>query len=114
VGGNLSLVALVALNSGCISSEKIEYRDAPRAKVEFESDAAGKSFYEGLAKLQNRRHRNESKTDVALPIVFEHKHRVIEGDNVAFNEAVQRCDANGDGKITESEARIFSESFSGR
>jgi hypothetical protein len=25
-----------------------------------------------------------------------------------------RCDANGDGKITKTEERIFSESFSGR
>lgn len=106
--------AWLSLNTGCISTERTEYRDAERVKVEFESDAAGRSFYEGLSKLQNQRPRNESKTDVALPIIFEHKHRVVEGDNVPFNEAVHRCDTNQDGRITEVEARIFCESMSKR
>lgn len=108
------LLSLLLLNAGCISTEKTEYRDVERAKVEFESDTAGRSFYEGLSKMQNRRPRNESRTDVALPIVFEHKHRVVEGDNVLFNEAVQRCDSNKDGRITETEARIFCDSMSKR
>ena len=104
-----ALAATALLGAGCISTEKTEYREAERVKVEFESDAAGRSFYEGLAKMQGRRSRSESKTDISIPVVFEHRHRVVEGENVAFNEAVRKCDTNGDGKITESEARIFSE-----
>jgi hypothetical protein len=110
-----SLTALAAsalLAAGCISTEKTEYREAERAKVEFESDTAGRSFYEGLAKLQSRRNRSESKTDISIPVVFEHRHRVIEGETLAFNDAVRKCDTNADGKITESEARIFSEHMS--
>jgi len=101
-------VALL-LVTGCISTEKTEYREVERVKVEFESDAAGRAFYEGLAKLQSRRNRTESKTDISIPVVFEHRHRVVEGENVAFNEAVHKCDTNGDGKITETEANIFAE-----
>ena len=49
----------------------------------------------------------ENKTEVSLPIIFECKQRVIEGEGIAFNQAVRRCDTNGDGLITEAEARIF-------
>jgi hypothetical protein len=46
---------------------------------------------------------------VAIPFVFDHKRRVIPGQNVAFNDAVALCDTNQDGKITESEAQIFAD-----
>jgi hypothetical protein len=110
ITSSLTVFATTALlTSGCISTERTEYREVERVKVEFESDAAGRAFYEGLAKLQSRRNRTESKTDISIPVVFEHRHRVVEGENVAFNEAVHKCDTNGDGKITETEARIFAE-----
>jgi len=85
------------------------YRDQDRVKVEFENDSAGRLFYEALSKLQSRRGRSESKTEVSIPVVFDHKRRVVEGESVAFNRAVHRCDTNGDGRITEAEARIFAE-----
>ena len=105
------LLALTVISSGCISTTKTVYNEPERLKVEFENDSAGKLFYEALSKAP-RSNRSESKTDISIPIVFEHKHQVIEGTNVAFNDAVRRCDTNGDGKITELEARIFSEAGS--
>src|SRR5688572_33406370 len=105
------LLALAVANTGCISTTKTVYNEPERLKVEFENDTAGKLFYETLSK-QPRSNRSESKTDISIPIVFEHKHQVIEGTNVAFNDAVRRCDTNGDGKITELEAKIYSESAS--
>ena len=103
------LLALASVSTGCISTQKTVYREQERMKVEFENDAAGRLFYEALSKIQERTGRSETKTEVSLPIVFEHKQRVVEGESVAFNNAVRRCDTNGDGKITELEARIFSE-----
>ena len=102
-------LALAALNTGCISTEQTVYQDQERVKVEFENDTAGRLFYEALSKQQSRRGRSESKTEVSIPVVFDHKRRVVEGEGVAFNRAVRRCDTNGDGRITELEARIFAE-----
>jgi hypothetical protein len=102
-------LALAAMNTGCISTEKTVYQEQDRAKVEFENDTAGRLFYEALSKLQSRHGRSESKTEVSIPVVFDHKRRVVEGESVAFNQAVRRCDTNGDGRITELEARIFAE-----
>ena len=102
-------LALAALNTGCISTEQTVYQDQERVKIEFENDTAGRLFYEALSKQQSRRGRSESKTEVSIPVVFDHKRRVVEGESVAFNQAVRRCDTNGDGRITELEARIFAE-----
>jgi len=103
-------LALGGLNSGCISTDETVYRDEERLKVSFENDTAGRLFYETLSKPGGQPGRAESSTQVSLPVVFHHKRRVVEGEAVAFNRAVRRCDTNGDGRITELEARIFSES----
>ena len=102
-------LAVAALNTGCISTEQTVYQDQERVKVEFENDTAGRLIYEALSKQQSQRGRSESKTEVSIPVVFDHKRRVVEGESVAFNRAVRRCDTNGDGRITELEARIFAE-----
>jgi hypothetical protein len=100
-------LAVAALTAGCISHRETVYRDEPRMKVEFENDTAGRLFYETLSKMPSSGRRSESETKVSLPIVFEHKQRVAGGENATFNDAVRHCDTNGDGRITEREARIF-------
>lgn len=94
---------------GCITHEETVYRDVERVKVEFENDTAARVFYEALSKAPASRRREESRTEVNIPVVFEHKRKVVMGDNAAFNEAVTACDTNRDGRITEHEARIFAE-----
>ncbi len=96
------------LVAGCISHERTIYEDAPRQRVEFENDKAARVFYETLSKNPPRR-QSESKTEVAIPFVFDHKRRVVPGQNVIFNDAVAICDSNQDGKITETEAQIFAD-----
>lgn len=97
------------LVSGCVHHEQTIYRDPERAKVEFENDSAARHFYEALSHRGNKG-RSERRTEVSLPIIFDHETRVVTGENAAFNDAVALCDTNKDGKITEMEARIFSES----
>ena len=106
------LAAAWLAGSGCISTERTTYRDAERLKVTFENEAAGRMFYEAMSKPESRVKRSESTTEVSLPIIFEHKQHTVDGDNLVFNSAVRRCDSNGDGTITEMEARIYLDSLS--
>ena len=103
----LLMVASV-LSSGCIHTSQTEVRDETRMPVEFETESAGRVFYEVLSKRPDPRNREESNTEISLPLVFSNEHRVVTGPNHAFNQAVRECDTNHDGKITESEARIWS------
>lgn len=102
-------IALAVLTPGCIHHHETVYRDVERAKVEFENDTAGRLFYEALSRAPKDRGQRESKTDVSIPIVFSHSSETVTGENHSFNEAVRRCDTNQDGRITETEARIFAE-----
>ena len=103
----VSIAALMLL-PGCIGHEETKYRDVARVPVEFENESAGRIFYEALTK-KHPRHSSESKTEVSIPVVFDHKTREVAGPNATFNDAVERCDANKDGKITELEAKIFAQ-----
>ena len=94
---------------GCISHEETVYRDTTRVKVEFENDAAARLFYETLSRAPDHHSRTESKTEVSIPVVFDHKQKVVDGPSRKFNEAVAICDSNKDGRITELEAKIYAE-----
>ncbi len=105
-----TVVALIALGvGGCVTHNETTYKDEPRVNVEFENDTAGRLFYEAFSKQGHRGDQYETNTEVSIPIVFEHKTRVVRGENAAFNSAVRRCDTNNDGRITEQEARIFAD-----
>lgn len=101
------ILTAAALAAGCIHTHETVVNDVSRTPVEFENDAAGRLFYETLSRIPNSGQQQESKTEVSVPIVFEHEKRVVRGPNHAFNAAVAQCDTNRDGRITESEARIF-------
>ena len=101
------LAAMVAgLSTGCINHDETVYQDTQRVPVSFDSETAGRVFYEALSRKPGGR-SDETSTEVNLPIVFHHKVRTVRGPNAAFNDAVLRCDTNRDGKITEQEANIF-------
>lgn len=105
----MMLGAVAVLISGCITHEETVYKDVERAKVEFESDGAGRVFYEAMNKDVAKRRKRETTTRVDIPIVFDHKRKVVVGESVFFNESVSHCDTNRDGRITEMEARIYAE-----
>lgn len=93
----------------CVTKESNVVRDGERARVEFENEAAAKTFFEGMEKGGYKTQETHSTTKFELPIVFEYRRNVTTGKNAGFNRAVEICDTNKDGKITEVEARIFAE-----
>ncbi len=95
--------------AGCITNERTVVRDDTRAKVEFENETAARIFYEALSKNHCQENRTERTTTFEIPVIFEHKSHVVTGSNTAFNRAVEMCDTNKDGKITEQEAKIYAE-----
>jgi hypothetical protein len=102
------LLAILGVSlCGCITHKSVVYQDVERVRVEFESDAAARLFYETLSRNPPSQKHSESTTTVSLPIVFEHEQKSVAGPNVKFNDAVAVCDSNKDGRITELEARIF-------
>ena len=96
--------------AGCIHHSETTYRDVGRVKVQFESEKAGRIFYEALSKMPFAAHA-ESHTVVSIPVVFDNEYTVKSGENEKFNEAVRRCDTIKDGVITETEAGIFASQF---
>jgi hypothetical protein len=105
----LKLITIAVLGvalTGCITHRSVVYQDVERVKVEFESDAAARLFYETLNRMTVAKH-SESTTTVSIPIIFENEQKIVAGPNVKFNDAVAACDSNKDGKITELEARVF-------
>jgi hypothetical protein len=104
------LIAIAVLGvtlAGCITHKSVVYQDVERVKVEFESDAAARLFFETLTRNNPSRANSESTTTISIPIVFENEQKTVAGPNVKFNAAVAICDSNKDGKITELDARVF-------
>ena len=104
----VGLGALLA--TGCIHTNETVVNDEPRLPVEFENDTAGRIFYEAVSKMRGVGEKTESHSEVSIPVVFSHERKTVRGPNAGFNEAVRRCDTNQDGRITESEARVFAAS----
>lgn len=101
----LGLVAIIS--AGCIHTHETVVRDEARLPVEFENDAAARVFYEAVSRMPDSKQKTESRTNVELPVIFSHEHKIVRGPNAGFNEAVRRADTNQDHRISESEARIF-------
>src|ERR1022692_1649493 len=102
----LAIGAAAFCLAGCIDHSETTYREVERVKVQFETEKAGRIFYEALSKMRYEG-RVESHTEVSIPVVFDNKYTVKGGESEKFNEAVRRCDTNKDGIITEVEAEIF-------
>jgi len=107
----LLIIGSTLLLCGCISSTSTVYRDAEPTKVQFESDAAARLFYETLSKYYHPHNRSEKTVRFDVPLVFSAEKKEVRGRNLEFNEAVAECDTDKNGVITEQEARIFANRY---
>lgn len=106
-------IICVILGTGCISHHETVTKDVERRKIDFENDAAARTFYEAVSHLPNNGAKTEKTSKFEIPVVLEYERHVVTGPNATFNQAVDRCDTNRDGRITEVEARIFAEQVEG-
>lgn len=106
----LWLLLLIPLLSGCVTfyhkSETVR-KDEGRKAVEFENENAATVFHNAV------RHsgKNSDKTDntrVGVPFVTFYSKTSVISENAWYNDQITLCDTNGDGTITESEARVYS------
>ncbi|MDB6078654.1 MAG: hypothetical protein JWO82_2401 [Akkermansiaceae bacterium] len=101
--GSTALAALGALLlPGCVTYSTI--KDEPRTEVRFVSAKATEVFY--------RAYRDpvpEKKHEIWVRLPLPYWQYSKDSDNIRFNRALQKADANRDGVITEKEAAAFAE-----
>ena len=105
----LVLAVAVMASAGCVTLyEKHEEiaKGEERMKVDFESEHAAQLFNSCVAKkLTNKPEKNTSR--LAVPFVTFYSKTTVHSENARYNEEVLKCDSNGDGSITEAEARTY-------
>jgi len=94
-------IGLISM-TGCVTRTTV--KNEPRETIHFGSERAAQNFYE--AYLANR-YPSDKKNVVAVWIGLPYRHYTVSTDNVYFNQAVQSTDRNGDGVISEEEARDY-------
>ncbi len=99
-------LAISAALSGCISTSSTKYNDVERSTVSFETEKAGRTFYETLSQFPEAQTRQTESTSVNLIVLNLHQ-KTISGPNRFFNQAIELCDTNKDKVISETEADIF-------
>jgi hypothetical protein len=112
VAGWIITAAAVLLLSGCVTNGRTVYRDGKRTTIRFENRTAARLFHEALSKTSDKHHA-ENHAAGEWPFVPRGDTRVVSGRNTDFNEAVESCDFDHDGMITETEARVFDLILSG-
>ncbi|HYO09567.1 MAG TPA: hypothetical protein VER17_11400 [Tepidisphaeraceae bacterium] len=97
----ITVVSLLVLaSSGCISRTTV--RDEPRRSVAFADVATAQTFYDAYLRMY---HSEDGRLSVAVPLPYHHVKRGSE--NVQFNRAIDRADADHDRGISAEEARAF-------
>lgn len=102
----LAVAAGAAGFTGCItfySKTEVVRGGETRVPVRFESPEAAKEFRAAAAS----RGGEVGGEHVGVPFVTLYHRREKLSDAAAWNDAVMRCDTDGDGQITHSEAVSF-------
>ena len=97
------------LTSGCVvmGQKEIIVREGETVKqVEFESEQAGILFRKTSKPIISRKDKqNES---FVIPFIIAYQTTKTLSENARYNDEINKCDTDGDGYITLTEARIYS------
>jgi hypothetical protein len=105
----LLLTLAILFCPGCLLvQDKKEYlrRDESVKKIEFESEEAGRLFHK--QRKRNRCRTQAGRESLVIPFIIVYHKKTELSSNARYNDEIEKCDSNGDGMITLSEARIYS------
>ena len=98
--------------AGCLinsSNEKVVEPDAKRIAVDFESEQSLETFQ----KAANARYASGGgvvgKSGLAIPFVIAASERRVLSENAFYNAQVRKADTNGDGVVSNVEARVYAQ-----
>jgi hypothetical protein len=110
----LVLVAPLAVcamaGGGCLinsSSERVVEPDAPRTGVQFESETAMATFQKEAEHRYRAGGGVQGRGGFGIPFVIGVSEKRVLSENAFYNTQVRKADVNGDGSISDAEARVY-------
>jgi hypothetical protein len=111
VGLLVAPLALCAVaGGGCLinsSNEKVLEPDAPRTSVQFESEKAMAAFQKETQNRYRAGGGERGSGAFAIPFVIAASEKRVLSENAFYNTQVKKADVNGDGTISDVEARVY-------
>ena len=111
LGLRVAPLAICALaGGGCLinsSTEKVLEPDAPRTAIQFESEKAMAAFQKEAQHRYRSGGGDRGSGAIAIPFVMAVSERRVLSENAFYNTQVKKADVNGDGTISDAEARVY-------
>ena len=106
--GPLAICALAG--GGCLinsSRTKVIEPDAPRMSVQFQSETAMAAFQKAAENRYRTGGGERGSGAFAIPFVIAASETRVLSENAFYNTQVRKADVDGDGSISEAEARVY-------
>jgi hypothetical protein len=104
------LAACAVAGGGCLinsSSKKVLEPDAPRMSVQFQSETAMAKFQKAVDHRYLAGGGEQGSGAFAVPFVIAASETRVLSENAFYNTQVRKADVNGDGSISDAEARVY-------
>lgn len=98
---------------GCLinsASKKVVEPDAPRMSVQFQSETAMAKFQREVENRYRAGGGEQGSGAFAVPFVIAASETRVLSENAFYNTQVRKADVNGDGSISDAEARVYARS----
>ena len=106
--GPLTVCALSG--GGCLinsSNTKVIEPDAPRTSVQFQSETAMAKFQKAAENRYRAGGGERGSGSFAIPFVIAASETRVLSENAFYNTQVRKADVDGDGTISDAEARVY-------
>jgi hypothetical protein len=104
------LAACAIAGGGCLinsASREVIEPNAPRTAVNFESEKAMATFQKEVKHRYRAGGGEQGSGAFAVPFVMAVSETRVLSENAFYNTQVRNADVNGDGTISDAEARVY-------